>query len=135
MARELYTGDELLLTEMMFTGDFNELKPSEAAALLSVFVFEEHVPIGKLSEKFSKCYNNLQVPPDLNVTISIPKLKFPQTHARRIINASKEFKLNMDEQKYMERFSAGMMDVVYRWCEGSTFENILGNTQLFEGLF
>lgn len=37
------SGDELLLTEMIFNGVFNELTVQQCVALLSCFVFEEKV--------------------------------------------------------------------------------------------
>lgn len=43
VACEISSGDELLLTEMVFNGVFNELTPQQVAALLSCFVFDEKV--------------------------------------------------------------------------------------------
>lgn len=43
VACEISTGDELLLTEMIFGGVFNSLEPEHVAALLSCFVFQEKV--------------------------------------------------------------------------------------------
>lgn len=43
VACEISTGDELLLTELMFNGVFNTLAPEQCAALLSCFVFDERV--------------------------------------------------------------------------------------------
>lgn len=43
VACEISTGDELLLTEMIFNGVFNDLEPEQCAALLSCFVFTEKV--------------------------------------------------------------------------------------------
>lgn len=43
VACEISTGDELLLTELIFNGVFNPLLPEQCAALLSCFVFEEKV--------------------------------------------------------------------------------------------
>jgi ATP-dependent RNA helicase DOB1 len=43
VACEISSGDELLLTEMIFGGVFNELTPQQTAALLSCFVFDEKV--------------------------------------------------------------------------------------------
>lgn len=43
VACEISTGDELLLTEMMFAGCFNDLQPEQVAAVLSCFVFQEKV--------------------------------------------------------------------------------------------
>jgi ATP-dependent RNA helicase DOB1 len=42
VACEISSGDELLLTELMFNGVFNSLSP-EQSALLSCFVFSEKV--------------------------------------------------------------------------------------------
>ena len=43
VACEISSGDELLLTEMIFNGVFNDLTPEQTAALLSCFVFDEKV--------------------------------------------------------------------------------------------
>lgn len=45
VACEISTGDELLLTEMIFNGVFNPLSPEQCAALLSCFVFGEKVSL------------------------------------------------------------------------------------------
>lgn len=61
MACELSSADELLLTEMIFTGVFTELTPQSAAALLSCMVFQEKVAIGKLEDTLSGYLRNMQV--------------------------------------------------------------------------
>jgi ATP-dependent RNA helicase DOB1 len=43
VACEISTGDELLLTELIFNGVFNSLSPEQCAGLLSCFVFDEKV--------------------------------------------------------------------------------------------
>ena len=43
VACEISTGDELLLTELIFNGAFNALSPEQCAGLLSCFVFTEKV--------------------------------------------------------------------------------------------
>ena len=43
VACEISTGDELLLTELIFNGAFNNLSVEQATALLSCFVFQEKV--------------------------------------------------------------------------------------------
>lgn len=43
VACEISTGDELLLTELIFNGVFNSLSPEQCAGLLSCFVFTEKV--------------------------------------------------------------------------------------------
>jgi ATP-dependent RNA helicase DOB1 len=58
VACEISTGDELLLTEMMFGGVFNTLLPEHIAALLSCFVFQEKVSNDTATEKgdTDSCY-------------------------------------------------------------------------------
>lgn len=48
VACEISSGDELLLTEMIFNGVFNDLTPEQCAALLSCFVFDEKVSTTRL---------------------------------------------------------------------------------------
>ena len=43
VACEISSGDELLLTELIFNGAFNALSPEQCAGLLSCFVFTEKV--------------------------------------------------------------------------------------------
>lgn len=43
MSVDVSSGDELLLTEMIFNGLFNDLTVEQATALLSCFVFQENV--------------------------------------------------------------------------------------------
>ncbi|KAG8221584.1 putative ATP-dependent RNA helicase [Butyriboletus roseoflavus] len=45
VACEISTGDELLLTELIFNGAFNTLLPEQCASLLSCFVFTEKVAV------------------------------------------------------------------------------------------
>lgn len=43
VACEISSGDELLLTELLFNGVFNDLTAEQSVALLSCFVFQEKV--------------------------------------------------------------------------------------------
>lgn len=56
VACEISTGDELLLTELVFNGVFNPLSPEQCAGLLSCFVFTEKVgtklDVPQLSNEF-----------------------------------------------------------------------------------
>ena len=51
VACEISSGDELLLTELIFNGVFNPLIPEQCAGLLSCFVFTEKV-----------CFQNIYIP-------------------------------------------------------------------------
>lgn len=56
VACEISTGDELLLTELIFNGVFNSLSPEQCAGLLSCFVFTEKV---RTREPFNKSTFNV----------------------------------------------------------------------------
>ncbi len=116
VACEISSGDELLLTELIFNGVFNSLKPEQIVALLSCFVFEE------------KSKNT----PRLSEQLSGP-LRQMQDSARRIAKVSAEAKLAVEEDDYVESFRPQMMDVVFAWANGSTFAEICKMTDVFEG--
>ncbi|XP_059178538.1 exosome RNA helicase MTR4-like [Physella acuta] len=116
VACEISSGDELLLTELLFNGVFNDLTPHQACALISCFVFQE-----KASEM-----------PKLGEELAGP-LRIMQDTARRIARISREAKLELDEEVYVDSFRPHLMDVVNEWCNGSSFANICKMTDVFEG--
>lgn len=116
VACEISTGDELLLTEMMFAGVFNNLAPEQVVSLLSCFVFEEK------SDESVKLKEELAAP-----------LRTMQDMARRIAKVSSECSLELNEQDYIEKFRPELMDVVYAWCKGAKFSKICKMTDVFEG--
>merc|ERR1711892_1548 len=116
IACELSSADELLLTEMMFNGLFNNMTPPQVAAILSCFV---------CSEKSSEM-------PKLTDALSGP-LRTMQDMARRIAKVSREAKIELEEDSYVERFKPFMMDIVHEWCRGASFLSICKMTDMFEG--
>ncbi|KAJ7594571.1 rRNA-processing arch domain-containing protein [Mycena floridula] len=116
VACEISSGDELLLTELMFNGVFNSLTPEQCAALLSCFVFDEK------SEQQTKLKEELAMP-----------LRIMQDFARRIAKVSQESKLAMDEEAYVSSFKVELMDAVIQWCRGASFSEICKLTDVFEG--
>lgn len=62
VACEIDTGDELVTTELLFNGVFNELTVSQACALLSCFVFQEKAnEMPKLPAELSEPLRRMQV--------------------------------------------------------------------------
>ncbi|CAF1465826.1 unnamed protein product [Adineta steineri] len=116
VACEIDTGDELVTTELLFNGVFNDLTVSQACALLSCFVFQE-----KANEM-----------PKLSQDLSGP-LRLLQETARRVARVSIESKIEMDEERYVDGFKPFMMDVVKAWVDGQSFANICKMTTIFEG--
>uniref|UniRef100_A0A8C0PL09 Exosome RNA helicase MTR4 n=2 Tax=Canis lupus familiaris TaxID=9615 RepID=A0A8C0PL09_CANLF len=116
VACEISSADELLLTEMMFNGLFNDLSAEQATALLSCFVFQEN------SSEMPKLTEQLAGP-----------LRQMQECAKRIAKVSAEAKLEIDEETYLNSFKPHLMDVVYTWATGATFAHICKMTDVFEG--
>ena len=57
-----YSGDELLLTELLFAGTFNNLTPAQAAALVSCVICQEKsAETPRLSEALSSSLRVIQV--------------------------------------------------------------------------
>ncbi|KIP11280.1 hypothetical protein PHLGIDRAFT_489254 [Phlebiopsis gigantea 11061_1 CR5-6] len=116
VACEISTGDELLLTELVFNGVFNPLSPEQCAGLLSCFVFTEK------SEQVTKLKEELAAP-----------LRTMQEYARRIAKVSQESKLPLVEEEYVQSFKVELMDAVVQWCRGASFSEICKLTDQFEG--
>lgn len=116
VACELSSADELLLTELIFNGVFNNITPPQCVALLSCFVCDE-----KSSEI-----------PAATEELSGP-LRQMQELARRIAKVSTECKLEVDEETYVNKFKPYMMDVTLAWCKGCSFLQLCKMTDIFEG--
>ncbi|XP_034129400.1 exosome RNA helicase MTR4 isoform X2 [Drosophila guanche] len=116
VACELSSADELLMTEMIFNGVFNDLSAPQAVALLSCFVCDEK------SQEAPKSATELSGP-----------LRSMQDLARRIAKVSSECKLELDADSYVDKFKPFLMDVVLAWCKGSSFLAVCKMTDIFEG--
>ncbi|KAJ2661510.1 ATP-dependent RNA helicase mtr4 [Coemansia sp. RSA 1200] len=117
VACEITSGDELLLTELMFHGVFNDLTTEQTVSLLSCFVFQE---------------KTTGDPPKLKEDLALP-LRIMQDSARQIAQTSNECKLRINEEEYVESFKPELMDVVNAWCRGAKFSQICRMTDVFEG--
>lgn len=102
VACEITSGDELLLTEMIFNGAFNDLTVEQTVSLLSCFVFQE----------------KSDTVPALREELATP-LRLMQEAARRIAKVSQECKLTLDEEEYVQKFRSELMDVVFAWANVS----------------
>ena len=116
VACEISSGDELLLTELIFNGNFSELKPEQAAALLSCFAFQE------------RCKESPRLKPELS-----EPLKNLRELASKIAKIMKDSKIEIVEKDYVESFRHELMEVVYEWCRGATFTQICKMTDVYEG--
>ncbi|KAI9874213.1 MAG: ATP-dependent RNA helicase mtr4 [Pleopsidium flavum] len=116
VACEISTGDELLLSELLFNRFFNELTPEQCAAVLSCFIFEE-----KSNDS-----------PALKEELAKP-LREIQAQARIIAKVSQDSKLPLNEEEYVQGFKYQLMEVVYAWAHGKPFAEICKMTDVYEG--
>ncbi|KAH6817310.1 RNA helicase [Perilla frutescens var. frutescens] len=111
------TGDELLVTELMFNGTFNDLDHHQVAALASCFI-----PGDKSGEQIH-----------LRAELAKP-LQQLQDSARRIAEIQRECKLEINVDEYVEAsIRPYLMDVIYCWSKGATFAEVIQMTDIFEG--
>ncbi|CAI7645664.1 Helicase C-terminal [Penicillium manginii] len=117
VACEISTGDELMLSELLFNGFFNNFTPEQTAAVMSVFVFEEKVK---------------EAPPLAKDELAKP-LKEIQNQARMVAKVSQESKIALNEEEYVTSFHWELMEVIYDWANGKSFAEICKMTDVYEG--
>jgi len=108
--------DELVITELLFEGIFNELTMEESIAFLSAFL-----PHGRA---------NTKIRPSEPLRNAYDKLKAKATHLCMI---QKEARLEIDENKYLSQFENNVTMVVLAWVNGKTFRECSEMTDMFEG--
>jgi ATP-dependent RNA helicase DOB1 len=107
VACEISTGDELVLSELLFNRFFNELSPEVTAAALSCFIMEENSKgVSPPTQELAKPYREIQAA------------------ARMVAKVSQESKLPVVEKEYVDTFKFELMAVVYAWSKGASFIEI-----------
>jgi ATP-dependent RNA helicase DOB1 len=103
IACEITSGDELILTELLLNGVFNDLSPEMIASLLSCFVFDDKSKCGEdnLREEFKGPYRELK------------------ETARIVADLSEECNVPIDKDEYIATFAPDLMESVYTWCNVS----------------
>lgn len=112
------SADELLLTEMLFAGSFNDLEPPAVVALLSTFVAESSKSSGD--------------PPKINERLS-GILRQCQEFARKIATVTRECEVPIDETAYIQALKPDLMEICFDWCNGASFAEICRKTVIYEG--
>lgn len=117
VACEIDTGEELVLTELLFNGVFNDLTVAQVVALCSCFVVTEN------------CKDEM---PKLTQDLAGP-YKIMQETAKRVAMVSKECKMEVDVDEYVQKLKPFLMDVMNEWVAGVPFIKICSMTSIFEG--
>uniref|UniRef100_I2CQP2 ATP-dependent RNA helicase DOB1 n=1 Tax=Nannochloropsis gaditana (strain CCMP526) TaxID=1093141 RepID=I2CQP2_NANGC len=117
VACEVNTVDELVVTEMIFNGVFNDLKPEQVVALIGCMCFEE-----KKKEGEQKVREDMMA--------AFGKLKSTALAVGKVVQ---ECKLALDPEEYAESFNPDMIEVLYAWTLGAKFSEVIKLTDTFEG--
>ncbi|KAK3065687.1 hypothetical protein LTS18_002525, partial [Coniosporium uncinatum] len=119
VACEIHTADELVLTELILENVLADFEPEEIVALLSSFVFQEKTDTEPVLTA------SLEKGRDMIVKIS-EKVNHIQTLHQVILSAD-------DSNDFVSRPRFGMVEVVYEWAKGMSFNRITDLTDVMEG--
>jgi ATP-dependent RNA helicase DOB1 len=111
------SADELLLTEMLFNGSFNEIEPNVLCGMLSCFLSEE----SKGEPKPSK-----------NAILQSYYAKITES-AKRVADVLVECKIKINKEDYIETMKADFMEIAFEWANGAKFAEICKLTDIYEG--
>lgn len=152
---EINTSDEVLLTDMIFDGVFNNLSVETAVSLLSCFVYNE--PLKTSSGSSSSLGNSTSTlssstaggnmesamaSSSLTSGSSFTRLrpefqsliKSLHVMAQKLYSYRSEYKLNTtSEENYLACFNYSLMEVISLWCSGGKFIDICRLTDVYEG--
>ena len=122
VACEINAADELLVTQLLFDGVFNDLHPNVAVALLAAFA-----DTARAKDDGDDAAEIL--PEELRG----PMRQLRET-ARRIAKVQEECKLDVDPEEYAKSFNEENVKIAYLWTDkNKTFANIMSETHQFEG--
>ena len=119
VACEIHSADELVLTELILENVLAEYEPEEIVALLSSFVFQEK------TDSTPNMTPALEKGQATIVRIS-EKVNERQTYHQVILSAD-------DSNDFVSRPRFGLVEVVYEWARGMSFNRITDLTDVLEG--
>ena len=119
VACEIHSADELVLTELILENALAEFDPEEIVALLSAFVFQEK------TDSEPTLTAHLERGRDTIIKISEKVNAFQIQH--QVILSSD------DSNDFTSRPRFGLVEVVYEWARGMSFNRITDLTDVLEG--
>jgi ATP-dependent RNA helicase DOB1 len=119
IACEVSTADELLITELVFTGSLANLTAEQIVSLMSCLVAQERNADSE------------------DAKVNTEEMKAPvetlQALAKRIGTVKLECKMQIDVDEYVKSFSVQLVDLVFEWCRGKRFVELMMMTKQYEG--
>ncbi|KAH8690808.1 NUC185 domain-containing protein [Talaromyces proteolyticus] len=119
VACEIHSADELVLTELILENVLAEYEPEEIVALLSAFVFQEK------TESEPTLTPRLEKGKEAIVRIADKVNDFQILH--QVILSSE------DSNDFTSKPRFGLVEVVYEWAKGMSFNRITDLTDVMEG--
>ena len=119
VACEIHSADELVLTEVILENVLADYEPEEIVALLSAFVFEEK------TDSEPKLPKKLLAGKETMIAIAEKVNAFQILH--QVILSSD------DSNDFVSRPRFGLVEVVYEWARGMSFNRITDLTDVMEG--
>ncbi|KAF2871895.1 NUC185 domain-containing protein [Massariosphaeria phaeospora] len=119
VACEIHSADELVLTELILENVLAEYEPEEIVALLSAFVFQEKT----------------DVEPTLTASLDrgIKKIVEISEKVNRLQTVHQVILSSDDSNDFVSKPRFGMVEVVYEWARGMSFNRITDLTDVMEG--
>ncbi|KAF2133431.1 antiviral helicase [Dothidotthia symphoricarpi CBS 119687] len=119
VACEIHSADELVLTELVLENVLAEYEPEEIVALLSAFVFQEKTD----AEPTFTASLERGIAKIVEISEKVNKI---QTLHQVILSAD-------DSNDFVSKPRFGMVEVVYEWARGMSFNRITDLTDVMEG--
>jgi ATP-dependent RNA helicase DOB1 len=143
-ACEITAGDEVIITNMIFSGLFNELSIEQSVALLSCFVHNEGLASSAGNNNSNtNSSSTVGASTSQNISESTASFKFrSDMHKpyrqlllviKDIIQSYKDTNITIDENAYMNSFNPILIEVTYAWAAGQKFIEICKISDVFEG--
>ena len=122
VAASISACDEILVTELLFSGLFQELDSIQIASILSCMIYTDTKGttegVQKISkhEKLGAPFNALQKVADKVATVMI------------------ECKIALDKEEYISKFKPDLMELTMLWCGGCKFKELCDEARdIYEG--
>ncbi|KAI9721090.1 MAG: hypothetical protein M1812_002571 [Candelaria pacifica] len=119
VACEIHSADELVLTELILDNVLADFAPEEIVALLSAFVFQEKTDV------VPTLTPSLEDGKEKIIRLS-EKVNAFQTQHQVILSSD-------DSNDFVSRPRFGLVEVVYEWARGMSFNRITDLTDVLEG--
>jgi antiviral helicase SKI2 len=118
-SQQIHSADELVLTELVLENVLAEYEPEEIVALLSAFVFQEKTD----TEPTLTASLERGIAKIVEISERVNKV---QTEYQVILSAD-------DSNDFVSKPRFGMVEVVYEWARGMSFNRITDLTDVMEG--